>query len=135
MVIFRLNEKVVRVVKILTYFLLFSSVVTKLFCIPYINHKFGILGIAEFCELFGFIELIAICFFFYDKTLGLGLVLLCSYFGGAIAMDLHSPEYLYQPMVVITFVIVTSFIRNPAIFHHGLAIREENSIKTVILKD
>lgn len=135
MIVFRMNNKVVRTVKILTYFLLLFSVVTKLFCIPYISHKFGILGIANLCELFGLIELIAICFFLYDKTLGFGLVLLCSYFGGAIATDLHSPEYLYQPMVIITLVIITSFIRNPAIFHHSLEIREENSTKTVILKD
>jgi len=135
MIVFRVNNKVVRTVKILTYFLLLFSVMTKLFCIPYISHKFGILGIAEFCQLFGLIELTAICFFVYDKTLGFGLVLLCSYFGGAIATDLHSPEYLYQPLVVITFVLITSFIRNPAIFHHSLEIREESRSKTIIFKD
>lgn len=48
--------------------------------------------------------------------MGLGLIMLSAYFGGAIATDLHSPEYLYQPIVVLTFVIATSAMRNPLLW-------------------
>lgn len=132
MVILRVNAKVVGAVKVLTYFLLLFSVVTKLFCIPYISHKFASLGIAAFCHVFGVIELVAICFFFYEKTMGLGLMLLCCYFGGAIATDIHAPQYLYQPVTVVVFVVLTAFVRKPAIFLNGLEMRSENRLKTII---
>lgn len=115
MVLLTIDKRIVRTLYVLTYFLLFFSICTKLFCIPYISTKFHSLGIAEYCRLFGIIEMIAVTAFLFCKTIGLGLVMLSAYFGGAIATDLHSPEYLYQPVIVFSLVIATSVIRKPSL--------------------
>ncbi len=122
MPIVHVDKKVVRVISILTYSVLLFSVATKLFCIPYISEKFHILGISEYCRVLGIVELIAISIFIYRRTIGFGLMLLCGYFGGAIAMDIQSPNYLYQPLVVMTFVLITAAIRKPSLFHEDLTI-------------
>lgn len=102
---------------ILTYFLILFSVLTKLFCIPYISYKFHSLGISDFCRVFGSIELLAIAAFIYPRTIGIGLMMLCSYLGGAIATDIHSPDYLYQTIVMLTCILITALIRRPSLFH------------------
>jgi len=126
-----IDKRVVRIINVLTYSLLLFSVVTKLFCIPYISHKFHLLGISDYCHLFALIEFVGIAFFSYKSTLGLGLILLCSYFGGAIATDIHAPEYIYQPVIVVFFILLTSFVRKPSIFHERLTMDKENN-RTVI---
>jgi len=98
----------VRAIFVLTYFVLFFSVITKLLCIPYISTKFHSLGIGEYCQIFGLIELVGIAAFMYQRTIGIGLILLCSYFGGAIATDIHSIYYLYQPVIVLSLVLLTA---------------------------
>ena len=122
---FNLNKRIVRVIFILTYSLLLLSVVTKLFCIPYISEKFHILGISEYCRIFGMIELIAVIAFIYPRTIGIGLMMLCSYFGGAIATDIQSPNYLYQPLIVLSFVFATAILRKPSLFHERLCILQK----------
>lgn len=118
-----LDKRIVRVTIILTYSLLFFSVVTKLFCIPYISEKFHILGISEYCRIFGAIELAAVIAFIHPRTIGIGLMMLCSYFGGAIATDIQSPNYLYQPLMVLVFVIATAILRKPSLFHDSIRVQ------------
>ncbi|WP_242928801.1 hypothetical protein [Pontibacter vulgaris] len=65
---------------------LYFSTLTKPLFILHIAHKFEMLGIGEFGRLFGAIELPNLVLYLYPKIIGLGFVLLCSYFGGAIAM-------------------------------------------------
>jgi hypothetical protein len=122
MFIINLDKRIVRVIFILTYSLLLFSVVTKLFCIPYISEKFHALGISGYCRVFGVVELLAVCAFIYPRTIGIGLMMLCSYFGGAIATDIHSPHYLYQPIVVLLFVLTTALLKKPSLFHESIKI-------------
>jgi len=119
---FNLDRRIVRIIFILTYSLLLLSVVTKLFCIPCISEKFQILGISEYCRIFGMVELIAVIAFIYPRTIGIGLMMLRSYFGGAIATDIHTPNYLYQPLVVLGLVFATAILRKPSLFHERLTI-------------
>jgi hypothetical protein len=49
MVIVKLDKRIVGMDFILTYSLLLISVLTKLFCVPYISEKFHPLGISEYC--------------------------------------------------------------------------------------
>ena len=112
----------VAAIKAVTYFLLAFSTLTKILFIPYIAVKFEVLGIADYGRLFGLVELVAFLLYLHPRTLGLGFVLLCSYFGGAIATDLHAPEYLYQPVVVLALLFLTTYLRRPAIFSDKLAI-------------
>ncbi|PRY14898.1 hypothetical protein CLV24_103135 [Pontibacter ummariensis] len=118
-----------------TYFLLAFSSLTKIFFIPYIAAKFEVLGIAEFGRLFGYMELIAFMLYIYPRTMGFGFVLLCSYLGGAIATDIHAPEYLYQPIVVLTFVFLTTYLRNPALFSDRLVAVKKSCCTVVSYQD
>jgi hypothetical protein len=129
MVILDVHKHVVRLVSSLTYTLLFFSVITKLFCIPYISEKFHILGIADYCQLFGVIELISIVLFAYARTMGIGIIMLCSYFGGAIATDVQSPNYLYQPFVVLGLVLISTFLKKPSFFHDGFRIEKGERVR------
>jgi hypothetical protein len=132
-VVLKMNTALVMILKYTTYFLLIFSVVTKLLCVPYIHQKFEILKIVEYCQVFGSIEFFAICFFLYSKTMGFGLALLCSYFGGAIAIDFRSPEYLYQPIVLIILIFITALFRKPSIFYEGLTLNDNGKMKVLTL--
>lgn len=123
--ILRIDRRIVKAIKAFTFILLVGSVATKLFCIPYISNKFHALGISEFCYLLGSTELISIAFFYYEKTIGLGVVLLACYLGGAIATDIHSTQYLYQPVVVLSFVILTAILKKPEIFHSRFYLHDD----------
>lgn len=114
------KKPLVTTVLAVTYFLLAFSSLTKILFIPYIAAKFEVLGIADFGRLFGYMELTAFILYLYPRTMGLGFVLLCSYLGGAIATDIHAPQYLYQPVVVLTFVFLTTYLRNPSLFSDRL---------------
>jgi hypothetical protein len=118
-----LDKRIVRVIFILTYSLLLFSVATKLFCIPYISEKFHILGISAYCRVFGAIELVAVVAFMYKRTIGIGLMMLCSYFGGAIATDIQSPNYLYQPIVILTLVFIAAALRKPSLFYDSVKMK------------
>ena len=122
----KISRNWVIAILIVTYSLLAFSTLSKLFLIPYIAVKFEVLGIAPYGRLFGLVELVAFLLFLHPRTIGLGFVLLCSYFGGAIATDLHSPEYLYQPIVVLMFVFLTTYLRRPSIFSDKLAAEQKN---------
>ena len=117
-----------------TYFLLAFSSLTKILFIPYIAAKFEVLGIAEFGRLFGYMELVAFMLYLYPRTMGLGFVLLCSYLGGAIATDLHAPEYLYQPIIVLAFVFLATCLRNPALFSDRLTALKKSCCTLVTLQ-
>lgn len=113
---FTVKQPVVTALVAVTYFLLAFSTLTKLLFIPYIAHKFDVLGIAEYGRLFGLVELVAFVLYLHPRTIGLGFVLLCSYLGGAIATDLHAPQYLYQPITVLVLVFISTYLRRPNIF-------------------
>ena len=117
----QINRSWVTAIIAVTYLLLAFSTLTKLLFIPYIAIKFEVLGIAAYGRLFGLVELMAFLLYLHPRTLGLGFVLLCSYFGGAIATDLHAPQYLYQPVIVLTLVFITTYLRKPSIFSDKLA--------------
>ncbi|MBC5991995.1 hypothetical protein [Pontibacter cellulosilyticus] len=117
----QINKTWVTATMAVTYFLLAFSVVTKLLFVPYIAVKFEVLGIAAYGRLFGLVALVAFLLYLHPRTIGLGFVLLCSYFGGAIATDMHTPQYLYQPVIVLTLVFLTTYLRKPFIFSDKLA--------------
>lgn len=116
----QIHKNWVKAIIAVTYFLLAFSTLTKLLFIPYIADKFEILGIQEYGRLFGVVELVAFALYLHPRTIGLGFVLLCSYFGGAIATDLHAPQYLYQPVTVLTLVFVTTYLRRPSLYSDKL---------------
>lgn len=117
----KINRTWVTTITAVTYLLLALSTLTKLLFIPYIAIKFEVLGIAGYGRLFGLVELVAFVLYLHPRTVGLGLVLLCSYFGGAIATDLHAPQYLYQPVTVLSLVFITTYLRKPSIYSDKLA--------------
>ncbi|GAB3200008.1 hypothetical protein ABID22_003039 [Pontibacter aydingkolensis] len=114
------NRSWVTAIVAVTYLLLALSTITKLLFIPYIEAKFEVLEIAGYGRLFGLVELVAFVLYLHPRTIGLGFVLLCSYFGGAIATDLHAPQYLYQPVTVLTLVFISTYLRRPSIYSDKL---------------
>lgn len=112
----KIDKRVVTAIVAVTYFLLAFSSLTKILFVPYIAEKFELLGIAAYGRFFGVVELVAFLLYLHPRTIGLGFVLLCAYLGGAIATDLHAPQYLYQPLVVLSLVFVTTYLRRPDIF-------------------
>ena len=122
----QINKNWVTASMAVTYLLLGISTLTKLLFIPYIEAKFQVLGIAEYGRILGFVELAAFLLYLFPGTMGLGFVLLCSYFGGAIAIDLHAPQFLYQPVVVLTLLFITTYIRKPSIYSDKLTAIQNN---------
>lgn len=118
----KINSKFIIFIKSLTYTLLFFSILTKLIYIKYIETKFLLLGISEFSNLFGLIELTATLIYIYSRTHGLGFSLLCAYFGGAIAIDLQCLKYLYQPFLMLSLIFINTFIKRPSFFCNHFSI-------------
>ena len=72
-------------------------------------------GLGQYITFFGVIELASLALFIYPKTYKLGFLLLCSYLGGAISIELASG----QPQMAAIFlaIIWTSvFLRDKLMF-------------------
>jgi hypothetical protein len=61
-------------------------------------------------------------------------MMLCVYFGGAIATDIHSPKYLYQPLVVLSLVLMTALFKKPKIFHESFKIEWSDRVRLTLDK-
>jgi hypothetical protein len=70
---------------------------------------------AEIYRLLGVIELISALLFLVPRTAVLGLLLLASYLGGAIATHLQHGQPIAFPVAIEVFVWVTAVIRLPEI--------------------
>jgi hypothetical protein len=65
--------------------------------------------------MIGIIELVSVALFLIPKTTKLGFLLLCSYLGGAICMELASGQ---PPMAAIFLALIwfSVFLRDPSMF-------------------
>jgi hypothetical protein len=111
-----ISRRIVALIKNLTYGLLVFTAFTKLVPVDYITIKFGALGIGGFSRILGLIQLTAVLIYFSPKMHGLGFALLCAYFGGAVATDLQHPEYLPQPLFMLSLIFINTFMTDPSYF-------------------
>ncbi|MCB2410818.1 DoxX family protein [Hymenobacter lucidus] len=74
------------------------------------------MGVADYRVGLGLMELLFTALFVYPKTMKLGLLLLTSYFAGAIATDIshgHSPA---AAAMILTLVWIAAFVRDRSAF-------------------
>src|SRR5215467_1715186 len=60
---------------------------------------FSRLGVGQYTQLLGVFELIFLALLLYRKTMKIGFLLLCGYFGGAMATHLSHNDMILQPVV------------------------------------
>ena len=72
-------------------------------------------GFGPYIKLVGIIELFSVALFIYPKTYKVGFFLLCSYLGGAIAVELASGQPLIAA-VFLAIVWISVFLRDKFMF-------------------
>ena len=72
-------------------------------------------GLGKFIIMIGIIELISVALFVYPKTFKLGFLLLCSYLGGALCIELAGGQ---PPMaaVFLALIWIAVYLRDKNIF-------------------
>ena len=72
-------------------------------------------GLGQYIMLFGILELLSLVLFIYPKTYKIGFLLLCSYLGGAMSIELVSGQ---PPMAAIFLVViwVSVYLRDKLMF-------------------
>jgi hypothetical protein len=72
-------------------------------------------GFGPFITLIGIIELVSVALFLIPKTYKLGFLLLCSYLGGAIAIELASGKFPVAA-VLLAVIWISVFLRERTMF-------------------
>lgn len=112
-------SKITRILSILLMaipsLMLIMSAIMKLSHAPAIVEGFSKSALGNYLTLIGSIELLAVALFLYPKTSKIGFLLLCSYLGGAIAIELSAGK---PPMaaVFLTLFWVAVYLRNKWMF-------------------
>jgi hypothetical protein len=75
-------------------------------------------GLGSHIKLIGAMELILGVIFLIPRTFSIGVLLLASYFGGAIATHIEHGEAqnLMVPTIILLLIWVVSYLRNPDMF-------------------
>ena len=92
------------------------TMVGKMFKIPPIVEQMENLGLTEELLLLAGIELVALIFYLIPKTFRLGFFLLTAYYGGAIAVNLNSPEDTIPAIGFLILIWVLTWISSPDLF-------------------
>lgn len=72
-------------------------------------------GLGSYIKFFGIIEIISVALLLYPKTYKIGFLLLCSYLGGALSIELSGGQ---PPMaaVFLTMLWIAAFLKDRFIF-------------------
>lgn len=81
-----------------------------------ITDDFAKLGVSAYTQVFGVLEIIFLILLFYPKTMRIGFILLCSYFGGAIATQLSHNGMFLLPVIPLFFIWLNVFLRDKYFF-------------------
>jgi hypothetical protein len=73
------------------------------------------IGLGAYIKLLGVIELISVALFIYPKTYKVGFLLLCSYLGGAMSIELSGGQ-LPMAGVFIALIWTSVFLKNKEMF-------------------
>jgi hypothetical protein len=76
---------------------------------------FNKIGLGPYVKILGTVELLSLALFIYPKTYKIGFLLLCSYLGGAMSIELSGGQ---PPMAGIFLVVIwiSVFLRNKQMF-------------------
>jgi hypothetical protein len=73
-------------------------------------------GVGGYIKALSVFEIIFVALFIYPKTFKAGFILLCCYFGGAMATHLSHNEAMVQPAIPLTILCIAAFLRDKYIF-------------------
>ena len=93
-----------------------GSAIAKLTGTPEVRDGLTASGFGAYIPLLAVTELIIVALYLYPKTLAIGFFLACSYFGGAIAVDIGHHGPFIAPMVILTLYWVATYLRRPTLF-------------------
>jgi hypothetical protein len=103
------------ILMILPSLMLVMSAVMKLSGAQAVVDGMSKAGLGNYITLIGAIELISVILFLYPKTTRLGFLLLCSYLGGAIVIELASGQFP-TAAVILAIIWISVYLRNKAMF-------------------
>ena len=97
--------------------MLFLSAIAKLFLFDPEQGELPIPGMAKLMVPLGLLELACIAAFLFPRSMKLGFLLICSYLGGAIAVNLvgqlHSP---LMPCFILVLFWIGMYFKKPELF-------------------
>ena len=76
-------------------------------------------GVGDYVKILGGAEIIFVLLFLYRKTFKPGFILLCCYFGGAIATQFSHHNDILPPAVPLLLVWLAAFLRDRSVFLPG----------------
>jgi hypothetical protein len=88
----------------------------KLASMPELVEIYSRTGILEYIKILGVAELLFIAAFLIRRTMKVGFLLLTSYYGGAMAVELSHGNIFIFPAVILTIIWIAAFLRDPSIF-------------------
>jgi hypothetical protein len=91
--------------------------ILKILKLPAIMVDFSRLGVAQYTQFLGVIELIFLALVLYRKTMKIGFILLCGYFGGAMATHLSHNQMITQPLVPLLIICLSVLLRDKTVFY------------------
>jgi hypothetical protein len=114
-----MSTKTTRIISIilmgLPALMLIMSAVMKLTGAEQVVNGLTKIGLGSYITLFGIIELISVALFLYPKTYKVGFLLICSYLGGALSIELATAQ---PPMAAIflSIVWIAVFLKDKLMF-------------------
>jgi len=88
----------------------------KLTAQPQLVEVFSNTGLLPYMKLLGVAELVFVSLFLWSRTLGIGLILLTGYFGGAMAIELSQHIFFIIPAAILAFVWGAALLRDNSLF-------------------
>jgi sorbitol-specific phosphotransferase system component IIC len=114
-----MSTKTTRIISIilmgLPSLMLIMSAVMKLTGAEQVVNGLTKIGLGSYITLFGIIELISVALFLYPKTYKVGFLLICSYLGGALSIELATAQ---PPMAAIflSIIWIAVFLKDKLMF-------------------
>lgn len=102
---------------ILSIIFLFSAL-GKIFGAEQVTDMFTMFGLSDWQLMIGLGLLISTILFLIPTTFSLGVLLLSSFWGGAIATHMIDGSSFATALIFLVLVWVTAYIRNPSMFYN-----------------
>ncbi|MBP8033089.1 MAG: DoxX family protein [Bacteroidia bacterium] len=114
-----MSTKTTRIVSIvlmvLPSLMLIMSAVMKLTGAEQVVRGLTKVGLGSYIALFGIIELISVALFLYPKTYKIGFLLICSYLGGALSIELATAQPP-SAAIFLSIVWIAVFLKDKLMF-------------------
>lgn len=110
------NKMLSNIVFILVSLIIVGGAAAKIFGLKSAVEQLSRHGVGNYVRALGVMELFFTILFVYPKTFRLGFILLCCYFGGAIATHLSHGANIMQPAIPLIFIWIAAFLKDRSVF-------------------